>query len=170
MLKQTNIKAPHYSFLWEGIHRSPMDYPHKGTVMRKAFPCHGYFMNFKLYALILKGGFLTQWCIHTSSIVKQLCFLTSNFLFITGGSAALVSIAGQQLIMMDCLPLNIAIKLLWLGAKGFHWCSFYFWCLISICIHVGGGQWARVVMNSTNFTKLCIFTRYLEWFHQGFPP
>ena len=36
-----NIKAPHYWLFVTGIHRWPVDFPRKGTVMWKAFPCHG---------------------------------------------------------------------------------------------------------------------------------
>ena len=57
-----------------------------------------------------------------------------HLLFITSGCAALFSLVEKLLIMMDCLPLNMAIKCLWLQGKDCHWC-FYSRCLISIYIH-----------------------------------
>ena len=37
-INETSI--PHYWFYVRGIHRWPVDSPHKGPVMRNSFPCH----------------------------------------------------------------------------------------------------------------------------------
>ena len=41
---KVNIKFPHHWPFVRGFHRSPVESPHKGPVMRKAFPCHGAIM------------------------------------------------------------------------------------------------------------------------------
>ena len=41
---QRNIKAPRYWRVVRGIHQSPVDFLHKGSVTRKMFPCHDIIM------------------------------------------------------------------------------------------------------------------------------
>ena len=40
-----DIRSPYYWPFVKGIHRWPMDSPHKGPVIQKTFPCHGGFMT-----------------------------------------------------------------------------------------------------------------------------
>ena len=40
-----NVKAPHSWLFVRGIHRWPVDSPHKGPAMWKVFPCHFIFMQ-----------------------------------------------------------------------------------------------------------------------------
>ena len=42
--KKHNIKGPHCWPLVKGIHRCPVDSPHKGPIMQKAFPFHDIIM------------------------------------------------------------------------------------------------------------------------------
>ena len=42
---QRDIKAPRHWPLWEEIHRSPVNSPHEGPVMRKMFPFDGVIMH-----------------------------------------------------------------------------------------------------------------------------
>ena len=44
--------VPHYRHLWGGIHRWPVDSPHKGPVMWKAFPCDDSLWLFHLSLLL----------------------------------------------------------------------------------------------------------------------
>ena len=59
-----NTKAPHHCpFVW-GIHRSPVDSPHKGPLLRKAFPCHSVVMTsdrINTTLVVLKGCFAGTW-------------------------------------------------------------------------------------------------------------
>ena len=52
---QNNTKALHYCPFVRGIHRWPVDSPHKGTVMRKTFLCHDVIMkvHVRQYIIVL---------------------------------------------------------------------------------------------------------------------
>ena len=45
---QRNIEVPHHWPFVRGNHRSLMDSPHKGAVMRKAFPCHDGIVSYEI--------------------------------------------------------------------------------------------------------------------------
>ena len=48
-----NIKAPYHWHFLKGIHRWPMDSPHKGPVMRKLFPFHDVIIRLQWLDLIV---------------------------------------------------------------------------------------------------------------------
>ena len=67
-LFKENIKALYYwSFVW-GTHRWPVDFPHRGPVMRKLCPCHDTFHNVShmsgkcfAHSLIISGSCPVAW-------------------------------------------------------------------------------------------------------------
>ena len=48
---KANTEPSHYRPLVRGIHRWPVDSPHKGPVIWKAFPCHDVIILYAIYAV-----------------------------------------------------------------------------------------------------------------------
>ena len=54
LFRRRSKKAPNFrvTSLFRGIHRSPVDSPHKGPVTRKKFPCHDVIMKLHFFACL----------------------------------------------------------------------------------------------------------------------
>ena len=92
------VKAPHHWPFVRGIHRSPVDYPHKGPVIRNVFPCHD------IIDFLSGMGVINSSVLYGALVIS--CLIVPRFL---------INLIGHKWT----IPLSFCGYIAWMAANGY---------------------------------------------------